>query len=78
MAIVQKFEKPDISLTMACNQNWRVISEGLQEKEKTADFLNIVSQVFHCNLNRMKDDRLDGNEERTLLLIPKPIDTRNH
>lgn len=38
MAIVQKFEKPDICLTMACNRNWWLITEGLQEKEKNSWF----------------------------------------
>ncbi len=47
MAIVRKFGKPDLFLTMTCNQKWREITENLLPGQEPADRPDLVVRVFN-------------------------------
>ncbi|XP_044012567.1 uncharacterized protein LOC122855319 [Aphidius gifuensis] len=47
MAIVRKFGKPDLFVTMTCNPNWREIQENLLPGQTSSDRPDIVSRVFN-------------------------------
>ena len=49
MALVQKFGKPDIFLTMTCNPNWDGIKNELYPSHTSLDRLDLVVHVFRCN-----------------------------
>ncbi|XP_034936543.1 uncharacterized protein [Chelonus insularis] len=53
MAIVRKFGKPDIFLTMTCNPNWLEIKENLFSKQTAADRPDIVTRVFNIKKNAL-------------------------
>lgn len=61
MAIVQKYGKPDIFLTMTCNPQWPEILSALNETETPADRPDIVSRVFRVKLNELKKDLFKNN-----------------
>jgi hypothetical protein len=46
MALVRKYEKPDIFLTMTCNPNWREIRDNLLQGQTAQDRPNLVVRVF--------------------------------
>ncbi|XP_015116448.1 uncharacterized protein LOC107040743 [Diachasma alloeum] len=52
MAIVRKFGKSDLFITMTCNPNWREIQENLLPGQTPSDRPDLVSRVFH----RKKDE----------------------
>jgi len=47
MAIVRKYGKPDIFITMTCNPNWREIKENLLPNQQPADRPDICARVFN-------------------------------
>ncbi|XP_051160511.1 uncharacterized protein LOC127290984 [Leptopilina boulardi] len=53
MAIVRKFGKPDLFITMTCNPNWREIQENLLPHQTAADRPDIVSRVFNIKKNEV-------------------------
>ncbi|XP_034945108.1 uncharacterized protein, partial [Chelonus insularis] len=55
MAIVRKFGKPDIFVTMTCNPNWLEIKENLFSKQTAADRPDIVTRVFNIKKNALID-----------------------
>ncbi|XP_044019589.1 uncharacterized protein LOC122860013 [Aphidius gifuensis] len=46
MAVVRKFGKPDLFITMTCNPNWREIKENLLLGQTPSDRPDLVSRVF--------------------------------
>ncbi|ONM15392.1 hypothetical protein ZEAMMB73_Zm00001d002805 [Zea mays] len=54
MALVQKFGKPDIFLTMTCNPNWDEIRRELLPGQTPQDRLDLVVRVFHAKLQELK------------------------
>ncbi|XP_072158483.1 uncharacterized protein [Bemisia tabaci] len=56
MAMVRKEGKPDIFLTFTCNPNWPEIKNELKNGEKPCDRPDIVSRVFRCKLDELKND----------------------
>ncbi|XP_044005848.1 uncharacterized protein LOC122850854 [Aphidius gifuensis] len=53
MAIVRKFGKPDLFITMTCNPNWREIKENLLDGQTASDRPDIVSRVFEIKKNEL-------------------------
>ena len=53
MAIVQKFGKPTLFITMTCNPDWREIQEALNPGETAFDRPDICTRVF-----KLKNDLL--------------------
>jgi hypothetical protein len=54
MAMVQKFGKPDIFLTMTCNPNWDEIRRELLPEQTPQDRPDLVVRVFHAKLQELK------------------------
>ncbi|KAG6713098.1 hypothetical protein I3842_05G134100 [Carya illinoinensis] len=55
MALVQRYGKPDIFLTMTCNPNWQEISNELRPHEESQNRPDLVAQVFRAKLEELKD-----------------------
>jgi hypothetical protein len=56
MAIVGKFGKPDLFITMTCNPKWEEITKELREGEKVTDRPDLTSRVFLLKLEELKND----------------------
>ncbi|PWZ06841.1 ATP-dependent DNA helicase PIF1 [Zea mays] len=54
MALVRKFGKPDIFLTMTCNPNWDEIRRELLPGQTPQDRSDLVVRVFHAKLQELK------------------------
>ncbi|AQL02068.1 hypothetical protein ZEAMMB73_Zm00001d045331 [Zea mays] len=54
MALVRKFGKPDIFLTMTCNPNWDEIRRELLPDQTPQDRPDLVVRVFHAKLQELK------------------------
>ncbi|XP_042972723.1 uncharacterized protein LOC122304515 [Carya illinoinensis] len=55
MALVQRYGKPDIFLTMTCNPNWQEISNELRLNEQSQNRPDLVARVFRAKLEELKD-----------------------
>ena len=55
MAIVQKFEKPDLFITMTCNPNWHEIKENLLPGQQPVDRPDICARVFDIKKDHLID-----------------------
>ena len=53
-ALVQRFGKPDIFLTMTCNPNWLEIKQELQLGEEAQNQPDLIAQVFRAKLEELK------------------------
>ncbi|KAL7103884.1 hypothetical protein ACP275_08G208300 [Erythranthe tilingii] len=56
MALVQRFGKPDLFLTMTCNPAWKEIQENLLPTEKPHDRPDLIARVFKAKLEELKDE----------------------
>ncbi|MCP4486968.1 MAG: hypothetical protein GY820_06565, partial [Gammaproteobacteria bacterium] len=61
MAIVRKFGKPDLFITMTCNPRWPEITENLLPGQSPPDRPDLVARVFNLKLNQLKSD-IEKNE----------------
>ncbi|XP_058198400.1 uncharacterized protein LOC131313924 [Rhododendron vialii] len=59
MALVQKYGKPDLFLTMTCNVNWPEIHNKLLPGQAPSDRLDLVARVFMSKFEEFKDDILN-------------------
>ncbi|XP_062112996.1 uncharacterized protein LOC133824145 [Humulus lupulus] len=55
MALVQRYGKPGIFLTLTCNPNWREIKNELSPHEESQNRSDLVARVFHVKLEELKD-----------------------
>ncbi|XP_030046483.1 uncharacterized protein LOC115461068 [Microcaecilia unicolor] len=56
MAIVRKYGKPDLFITMTCNPKWEEITEKLH-KGQTPEFRpDLLAKVFHLKLKQLLQD----------------------
>lgn len=53
-ALMQKYGKPDIFLTMTCNPNWEEITSKLEPGQKSQDRCDLVVRVFKAKLDNLK------------------------
>lgn len=60
MAMVTKFGKPDLFITMTCNPNWPEIKNNLFEGQTASDRPDLVARVFNLKLKAMLEDILKG------------------
>ena len=58
MALVWRFGKPDIFLTMTCNPNWDEIKHELYPGQTPRDRPDLVVRVFRAKLQELKDKLL--------------------
>ncbi|CAL5441876.1 unnamed protein product [Camellia sinensis] len=56
MALVQRFGKPDIFLTMTCNPAWPEIKAELGPNEEAQNRPDLTSRVFRAKMEQLKDD----------------------
>lgn len=61
MALVQKFGKPDLFLTLTCNPNWPEIRQHMMTHEETHNRADLVVRVFHAKLELFKNEILKKN-----------------
>jgi hypothetical protein len=60
MALVRKFGKPDLFLTMTCNPNWPEILHELRPGEEANDCPDLTSRVFNMKLNALLKNLLQN------------------
>jgi hypothetical protein len=60
MALVRKFKKPDLFITMTCNPNWLEILHELRPGEEASDRPDLTSRVFNMKLNAFLKDLLQN------------------
>jgi hypothetical protein len=53
MALVRKFGKPDLFITMTCNPNWPEILHELRPGEEANDRPDLTSRVFNMKFNAL-------------------------
>jgi hypothetical protein len=56
MAIVRKYGKPDLFITMTCNPKWKEITENLNPWDKAEFRPDLIARVFHLKLDALLDD----------------------
>ncbi|PIC11360.1 hypothetical protein B9Z55_000610 [Caenorhabditis nigoni] len=56
LAVVSRFGKPDLFLTMTCNPSWKEIQEALLPGQEAVDRPDVVSRVFKLKLEELKKD----------------------
>ena len=54
MALMQRFGKPDIFLTVTCNPNWPEIKQELRLGEEAQNRPDLIARVFRANLEELK------------------------
>jgi hypothetical protein len=58
MALVRKFGKPDLFISMTCNSNWPEILHELRPGEEANGRPDLTSRVFNMKLNALLKDLL--------------------
>ena len=61
MALVRRYGKPDIFLTMTCNPNWNEIRNELYPGQSAQDRPDLVTRVFRAKLEAMKKKLLKND-----------------
>ncbi|XP_019236509.1 PREDICTED: uncharacterized protein LOC109216777 [Nicotiana attenuata] len=56
IALVQRFGKPDIFLTMTCNPSWPEIKEHLLSTDEVQNRPDLISRVFRAKVEELKKD----------------------
>ncbi|CAL8069739.1 unnamed protein product [Orchesella dallaii] len=56
MAIVTKYGKPDVFVTMTCNPKWREITENLKPWQRAENRPDLVARVFKLKLQQLLED----------------------
>ena len=58
MALVQKYGKPNIFLTMTCNPMWKEIQDNLEYQEKPQDRPDLLVRIFRAKFEILKAELL--------------------
>ena len=61
MALVRKYSRPDIFLTMTCNPNWDEIRRELYLGQTPQDCPDLVTRVFRAKLEELKRSFLEDH-----------------
>ncbi|XP_044014008.1 uncharacterized protein LOC122856401 [Aphidius gifuensis] len=73
MAIVRKFGKPDLFITMTSNHKWKEITENLLDGQTASDRPDLVARVFENKkkelLNLIKDKKIFGEVQAYVYVI---------
>ncbi|XP_024200595.1 uncharacterized protein LOC112203930 [Rosa chinensis] len=56
MALVQKYGRPDLFITMTCNPNWEEVRSELLPGQTPQDRPDLVTRVFHAKFEQLKED----------------------
>lgn len=60
MAVVRKYGKPDLFITMTASSDWPEITESLKPGQSSHDRPDIVTRVFEMKANELLSDLMDG------------------
>ena len=60
MAVVRKYGKPDLFITMTASSDWPEISESLGPGQLSHDRPDIVARVFEMKSTQLLEDLMDG------------------
>ncbi|XP_030060909.1 uncharacterized protein LOC115471351, partial [Microcaecilia unicolor] len=75
MAIVRKYGKPDLFITLTCNPKWEEINNNLQKGEAPQFRPDLLARVFHLKLKQLIHDickqHIFGVPHAHILLILK-------
>lgn len=55
LALVQRFGKPDLFITMTCNPEWKEIQEQLYPGQRAQDRPDLTARIFRGKLQDLKD-----------------------
>nr|XP_027127530.1 uncharacterized protein LOC113743677 [Coffea arabica] len=55
MALVQKFGKPDLFITMTCNPSWPEVKKHMLPTDEGHNRPDLLARVFHAKLDLLKD-----------------------
>jgi hypothetical protein len=61
MAIVRKYGKPDVFITMTCNPMWKEIRDNLEAWQKAEHRPDLVARVFNLKLKELLKDLCKNN-----------------
>lgn len=61
MALVQRFGKPDLFITITCNSEWAEILQELLPGQQAQDRPDLVARVFRAKLQDLKDQLFKKN-----------------
>ena len=61
MALVRKYGKPDVFLTMTCNPKWDEIIDQLKFGQTSQDRPDLIVRVFRAKLEQMKQQLFQKN-----------------
>ena len=61
MALIQKFGKPNLFLTMTCNPTWAEIKEELLPHEEAQNRPDLVVRVFKSKFEHLKTEAIKKN-----------------
>ncbi|XP_028104091.1 uncharacterized protein LOC114303138 [Camellia sinensis] len=67
MALVQKYGKPDLFLTMTCNPNWPEIKAELLPGQSPHDRPDLLTRIFDSKFDEIKTDILTKHVLRKVL-----------
>ncbi|XP_073144594.1 uncharacterized protein [Henckelia pumila] len=56
MALVRKFGKPDLFITMTCNPEWKEIKDNLKGNQRAQDRPDLTSRVFRAKVQNLKKE----------------------
>ena len=56
MAIVARYGRPDLFITMTCNPKWQEIVDNLHPGQQANDRPDLVARVFHAKLTELLND----------------------
>ncbi|KAG5565561.1 hypothetical protein RHGRI_001464 [Rhododendron griersonianum] len=55
IALVQRFGKPDLFITVTCNPDWKEIKDSLKQGQLAQDRPDLTARVFRAKLQDLKD-----------------------
>ena len=59
MAVVRRYGKPDLFITVTCNANWIEITEQLLPHQQPQDRPDLTTRIFRAKLEQLKQDLFD-------------------
>jgi hypothetical protein len=59
MALVRKYGKPDMFITMTCNPQWREITENSKKHQRSVYRLDLIARVINLKLEELKKDLME-------------------
>ncbi|CAH9052040.1 unnamed protein product [Cuscuta europaea] len=68
MALVQRYGKPDIFLTITCNPNWPEMKELLKHSDEAQNRPDLIARVFRAKVEELKTEIIKKKKYLGLLM----------